>query len=82
MYKRQDTELSPYASHLKHLYNMIEKEKSLLIRALRTKKVTPSSLKKKIQTFHKKKDKICESTLHQLEFIVEKRRLEKIMSLL
>jgi len=75
-----DTELSPYASHLKHLHDMIEKEKSSLIRTLRTEKVTPSSLKKKIQLFHEKKDKLCESTLHQLEFIVEKRRLDKIMT--
>jgi hypothetical protein len=75
-----DTELSPYASHLKHLHDMIEKEKSSLIRTLRTEKVTLSSLKKKIQLFHEKKDKLCESTLHQLEFIVEKRRLDKIMT--
>lgn len=77
-----DTELSPYASHLKHLHEMIEKSKKSLIRTFRRKKVTPSYLKKKIQKFHEKKDKLCEFTLHQLEFIVEKRRLEKIMSLL
>ena len=75
-----DTELSPYASHLKHLYEIIEKAKRSLIRSLRTKKVTVSSLKKKIKIFHEKKDKVCKSTLHQLEFIVEKRRLNKIMS--
>jgi len=74
-----DTELTPYAVQLKQLYAMIEKEKRDLVRALRTTKLTVSTLKEKIKTFHEKKDKLCESTLYQLEFIVEKKRLEKIM---
>lgn len=77
-----DTELSPYASHLKYLHDMIEKEKRSLIRTLRKSLHCPNAtvLKKKIKNFHKKKDKLCEDTLHQLEFIVEKRRFDNIKS--
>jgi len=35
-------------------------------------------VKKRIKRFHEKKDKLCTATLHQLEYIIEKRRLDKI----
>ena len=78
-----DSELTPYASHLKNLYHTIEKEKESLIRLFRKllKKMPADfvcQVKKKIKSFHQKKDIACELTLHQLEFILEKRRLDKI----
>jgi hypothetical protein len=78
-----DTELTPYASHLKNLYEIIEKEKKSLIRLFRKLlKNMPDDfvcqIKKKIKSFHEKKDIACNLTLHQLEFILEKRRLDKI----
>jgi len=73
-----DTELSPYAAHLKELYEMIEKEKRKVIRAFRTKADFMIQVKKRIKRFYEKKDKLCTATLHQLEYIIEKRRLDKI----
>ena len=37
-------------------------------------------VQEKIITFHEKKDLLCTSMLHELEYIVEKKRLDKIMT--
>jgi len=78
-------EESPYVVALKELHSHIEKEKRSLIRTFQTVlKTDPTHLVEKIQekinAFHEKKDILCTGMLHALEFIVEKQRLDKIMT--
>lgn len=75
---------SPFATTLKELHDHIEKEKRSLIRTFQKALKDPKHLLEKVQekiiTFHEKKDLLCTAMLHELEYIVEKKRLDKIMT--
>ena len=68
---------------LKELHDTLEKEKKTVIRVFRKALAEKDFMEKvnaAIQRFHEKKDKLCQDAFHQFEYIVEKRRLDKIMS--
>jgi hypothetical protein len=61
----------------------MEKEKRTVIRVFR-KALSEKDFMEKvvaaIERFHEKKDKLCTDAFYQFEYIVERRRLDKIMS--
>lgn len=61
----------------------MEKEKKAVIRVFRKALAEKDFMEKvtaAIQRFHEKKDKLCKDAFDQFEYIVERNRLDKIMS--
>ena len=61
----------------------MEKEKRAVIRVFRKALAEKDFMEKvtaAIETFHEKKDTLCQDALYQFEYIVERRRLDKIMT--
>jgi len=74
---------TPFSGMLKELHDTIEKEKRTVIRIFRKALAEKDFMEKvvaAIETFHEKKDGLCRDAFHQFEYIVERRRLDKIMS--
>jgi hypothetical protein len=70
-----------YTNHLLQLHTFIETEKNELIQFLsNTSSDTDmvSQIREKIQQFHDKKDKLCETTLHYLEYMLENQECMKL----
>ena len=74
---------TPFSAFLKELHDTMEKEKRVVIRVFR-KALTEKNFMEKvtaaIQRFHEKKDKLCKDAFDQFEYIVERNRLDKIMT--
>jgi hypothetical protein len=63
----------------------LEKEKKAVIRVFRKALAEKDFMEKvtaAIEKFHEKKDTLCQDAFHQFEYLVEKRRLDKIMATL
>ena len=74
---------TPFSVFLKELHDTMEKEKRVVIRVFRkalTEKDFMEKVKEAIERFHEKKDKLCKDAFDQFEYIVERNRLDKIMS--
>ena len=74
---------TPFSAFLKELHDTMEKEKKAVIRIFRKELAEKDFMEKvsaAIQRFHEKKDKLCEDAFHQFEYLVERNRLDKIMS--
>ena len=74
---------TPFSAFLKELHDTMEKEKKAVIRIFRKELAEKDFMEKvsaAIQRFHEKKNKLCEDAFHQFEYLVERNRLDKIMS--
>ena len=74
---------TPFSAFLKELHDTMEKEKRVVIRVFRKALAEKNFMEKvtaAIQRFHEKKDKLCKDAFDQFEYIVERNRLDKIMS--
>ena len=74
---------TPFSAFLKELHDTMEKEKRTVIRVFRKALAEKDFMEKvvaAIERFHEKKDKLCTDAFYQFEYIVERRRLDKIMS--
>ena len=74
---------TPFSAFLKELHDTMEKEKKAVIRVFRKALAEKDFMEKvsaAIQRFHEKKNKLCEDAFHQFEYLVERNRLDKIMS--
>ena len=74
---------TPFSAFLKELHDTMEKEKKAVIRVFRKALAEKDFMEKvtaAIQRFHEKKDKLCKDAFDQFEYIVERNRLDKIMS--
>jgi len=74
---------TPFSAMLKELHDTLEKEKKTVIRVFRKALAEKDFMEKvtaAIETFHEKKDKLCQDALYQFEYLVERRRLDKIMT--
>jgi hypothetical protein len=75
---------TPFSGMLKELHDTIEKEKRTVIRIFRKALAEKDFMEKvvaAIEKFHEKKDGLCRDAFHQFEYIVERRRLDKIMAI-
>ena len=76
---------TPFSAMLKELHDTLEKEKKAVIRVFRKALAEKDFMEKvtaAIEKFHEKKDTLCQDAFHQFEYLVEKRRLDKIMATL
>ncbi len=74
---------TPFSAFLKELHDTMEKEKKAVIRVFRKALAEKDFMEKvsaAIQRFHEKKNKLCEDAFYQFEYIVERNRLDKIMT--